>query len=381
MLPVALLLALSLTRGQGLPSGQVIASVQATAHADQTYALYLPANYTPARAWPLILAFDPGGRGQVPVERYQAAAEHYGFVVAGSNNSRNYSRENDTAVVSMASDVMARVHIDERRVYTAGMSGGARVALGTALASTGIAGVIASSAGYPDAMPRERVPFVIFATAGTEDFNHLEMRRLDAKLTSPHRLVIFEGGHTWLSSALAIEAVEWMEVQAMRAGIKPRDDEELATIFAKRQAAVRAIAAPAAELVALRSLLADFAGLADLSAESARAATLERDRDVAATLRAEAAADNHETDVLLRIKKLETRLAVASARDAALADLRREWKALSDDATSEVASPTRQLARRVIGLLGATITTRDADYLAVIRQYRLPRAERPQETP
>lgn len=108
MLPVSFLLAISLTQGAALPTGQVVASVRTTANPSQSYALYLPKGYTPTRAWPLILAFDLGGRGQTAVERYQAAAEQYGFVIAGSNNSRNYSRDNDAAVTSMASDVLTR---------------------------------------------------------------------------------------------------------------------------------------------------------------------------------------------------------------------------------------------------------------------------------
>ena len=55
--------------------------------------------------------------------------------------------------------------------------------------------MIASSAGFPDAEPRRSVKFAVFATAGTDDFNYLEMRRLDAALTSPHYLAVFEGGH------------------------------------------------------------------------------------------------------------------------------------------------------------------------------------------
>jgi hypothetical protein len=31
------------------------------------------------------------------------------------------------------------------------------------------------------------------------------------------------------------------------------------------------------------------------------------------------------------------------------------------------------MARRVLGLLGATITTKDKDYLKIIGEYRLPR--------
>jgi hypothetical protein len=72
-----------------LPAGQIIDRVACAADASQSYALYVPARYTPSRVWPVIFAFDPGGRGRTPVERYQIAAERYGFMVVGSNNSRN----------------------------------------------------------------------------------------------------------------------------------------------------------------------------------------------------------------------------------------------------------------------------------------------------
>ena len=120
----------------------------------------------------------------------------------------------------MSADVLSRVSINSRRIYTAGMSGGARVAFSVALASPSIAGVMASSAGYPDAQVREWLPFPVFATAGTEDFNHLEMRELDRRLKSAHHLEIFEGGHVWLSSDLAMMAVEWMELQGMKSGLR-----------------------------------------------------------------------------------------------------------------------------------------------------------------
>ena len=120
----------------------------------------------------------------------------------------------------MSADLDARFHIDEKRVYTAGLSGGARVAMMVALGTGKIAGVIASSAGWPDAVPRKSAPFAVFGTAGTDDFNYLEMRQLDRTLTTPHRVAIFDGGHTWLSSELAMEALEWMELQAMKSGLR-----------------------------------------------------------------------------------------------------------------------------------------------------------------
>src|SRR5262245_35710523 len=162
-----------------VPVGQIVDSVSCAADPSQSYALFLPREYSPQREWPVIFAFDPGARGRMPVERYQAAADRFGYVVAGSNNSRNGSNDIGKAVDAMTIDVMSRFAIDKRRVYVAGMSGGARVAFSVALGSSGhVAGVFASSAGYPDGTVRKTLPFPVFATAGTEDFNHLEMRQL-----------------------------------------------------------------------------------------------------------------------------------------------------------------------------------------------------------
>jgi len=118
----------------------------------------------------VIFAMDPGARGRIPVTQFQVAAEAYGYIVAGSNISRNGSWNSSLlAVQAMAADVGKRFVIDSKRIYAAGMSGGARVAMQVALTNNQIAGVIASSAGYPDSEPRKSVPFGIFATAGTED--------------------------------------------------------------------------------------------------------------------------------------------------------------------------------------------------------------------
>src|SRR5262249_55416872 len=149
-----------------LPTGQIIPDVKCAADASQSYALFLPSNYDAVRTWPVIFAFDPGARGRVPVERYQAAAEKYGYVVAGSNNSRNGSWEASAAAAqAMVQDVGSRFNVDSKLVYLAGMSGGSRVALAIALGNGQMAGVIASSAGFPDSKPRKAAPFPVFLTA------------------------------------------------------------------------------------------------------------------------------------------------------------------------------------------------------------------------
>jgi dienelactone hydrolase len=371
---LAWLLLLQVGMPARLPLGELVPDVKCVSDPAQSYALFLPADYTPDRAWPVIFAFDPGARGRTPVERYQAAAAAYGYIVAGSNNSRNGSPDVRPAVNAMTSDVLSRFNVDAKRIYLAGMSGGARVALGTALGSpVKIAGVIASSAGYPDSEPRKTLPFPVFATAGTEDFNHLEMRLLDRALTTPHYLAIFTGGHTWLSSDLAMEAVEWMEIQAMRSGLAARNDREIDRILAKRAARAAPDRHDAPALLELQAIAADFQGLRDVSSFAARAAVLARDKDVRAALRKNRDEDDREMSVLVDVKSAESRLLIADARAGALLELRQIWKSLAQQAQRPADSVERRLARRVLAALSAGVTTTDAEYLRIINEYRTAR--------
>ena len=289
LVPVVLALCAcaSSAAAQDLQRGTIVDPVQCAGDPAQTYALYLPSTYSPERTWSLLLAFHPAARGRLMAEKYRAAAEQYGYIVAASNNARNGPHAISAAAAqAMGTDVSRRFAIDPQRIYLTGMSGGARVALGMALANPGIAGVVASSAGYPDSQPRDKVAFAIFGTAGTEDFNHLEMRLLDRKLTSPHFLAVFEGGHTLPPDDIALDALEWMELQAMQSGRRRRDDALVGRILEKRRSGIAASSSVTDTVYLLRALVSDFKGLADVSAEAGRLEELSRQSDVKKALEA-----------------------------------------------------------------------------------------------
>jgi poly(3-hydroxybutyrate) depolymerase len=218
------------TSPEPLAKGQVIEKVVCAKTPEQSYALYLPSTYDAARKWPILYAFDPGARGKVPVTQFKEAAEKYGWIVVGSNNSRNGSGQSSVdAWNAINNDVAERFSVDERRTYATGFSGGARMALFFAVrCNECLAGVIAGSAGFPSSMtPDASMHFSIFAAAGTDDFNFSEVRSLDEPLTRAgiaHRIQAFAGRHEWLPPAVAMEAVEWMEVQAMKSGRRARDE-------------------------------------------------------------------------------------------------------------------------------------------------------------
>jgi len=360
---------------QAIPTGTIVDDVKCAADPSQSYALYLPSRYTPDRAWPVLLAFHPAARGRAMVEKYAAAAEQYGFIVAGSNNSRNGPWElQRAAVAAMPADVGRRFSVDPKRVYLTGMSGGSRVALEVALGKNDIAGVIASSAGYPDSQPRSRLPFPLFSTAGSEDFNYLEMRLLDRKLTTPHYLAIFEGGHTLPPDAIALDAIEWMELQAMKAGRRARDEALVDRLLQNRREAIGASTSDARTVHLLDALAADFQGPRDVSTEAARAKMLAKQPDVRKALDRERTADDEDWRTVSEIIEVERSLTDSDQRAQSLLRLRTELAKLSRAANAEDDNRSRSRARRLLRMItaGAAERVDDPEYRAILDQYRLP---------
>jgi predicted esterase len=364
--PLALILA------QALPSGTIVDDVKCAADQTQSYALYLPSQYTPDRQWNLLIAFHPGARGRAMVEKYQAAAERYGYIVAASNNSRNGPWSVSAAAVkAMTVDLSQRFSINPQRVYATGMSGGARVAMELALANTSVAGVIASSAGFPDSQARASVKFAVFATAGTDDFNYLEMRLLDRKLKSPHRLVIFDGGHTLPPDTVAMDAIEWMELQAMKTGSRQRNDELIDRLLERRRAAIASASSPVETVHLLDDFVADFTGLRDTSAESQRLKDLSQQGDVRKALSRERASDDGEMHMLLEIFELEAGLNDRDRHNDVMMSLRDRLSKLAKKASAAEESPERSQARRVLRSVtaGASGRVQDREYTQLLNEF------------
>ena len=359
--------------GQDIPRGQIVDSVKCSMDASQTYALYLPSNYSPDRKWKLILAFDPRGRGRAPLEQFKDAAEKYGYILAGSNNARNGPPEISlTAAGMMGSDVVKRFSIDMQRVYTAGLSGAARIAMKVAMDSNEMAGVIASSAGFPPGERNSDLSFVVFGTAGTEDFNYLEMRQLDEELSSPHRVVVFQGGHTWLPADLAMQAVEWLELQAMKSDKTPRDEKFLDRVFAARSAEVAAQPSEADTWEAAGAIVRDFEGLRDVSKFSAQADALQQKKSVLDALNKRHADEHFEAQLESELMDLQEGLEDGgSARAATLSQLKDRLTKLAQQAAGAEDSQQRRMARRLLsGIMVDSRSIPDKEYQQFVDSLR-----------
>lgn len=397
------LLTLSISAGaqtssspQSLPKGQVIDKVTCVRNPEQTYALYLPSKYDRTRKWPVIYAFDPSARGKTPVTHFKDAAEKYGWIVVGSNNSRNGSNQSPVdAWNALTTDVIERFSVDQSRAYATGLSGGARVALFFATRCNDcLAGVIAIGAGFPSSItPAASMHFSIFAAAGYDDFNFPEVRNLDGPLTKAgiaHRVEAFEGGHEWLPSAVASEALEWMEIQAMKSGRRARDKEfiEAAWQNALRKARDFEAAKKLYEAFqAYRALVETFSGLHDSSEAQQKFTEYKNAREVKDAIRDEQEQIKKQGDIEMQFWSL------VAARDRQSRDENRDSLAQNNsqdnrdsglDASvrlsgllsnlrkdSAVADDTgqRRVARRVLSGLTVALFERGTELLETLKLY------------
>jgi predicted esterase len=211
-------------------TGKVISEVSCLKDSSTKYALYLPENYSSSRTFPVILAFDPHGSGNLPLELYHELAEKYGYIFIGSNDSKNgvSISETNRIITSLFEEINSRFSIDTNRIYAMGFSGGARIASLIGLFRGGVSCVIGCGAGFPGINQPGKFQFDYIGFAGTYDFNMNELVRLDEQMVQlefNHALFLFDGIHEWPSKSLMEKAFLWTECCAMRKNQTPKNEK------------------------------------------------------------------------------------------------------------------------------------------------------------
>jgi dienelactone hydrolase len=163
--------------------------------------LYVPSKLQPGVQLPAIFIFDPAGDGFGAVELFAPSAELFGYVLIGSNNIKNGYDSTQYALELLINDVFRKGIVDQKQIYTAGFSGGARVAQMMAMLTGRVNAVISCGAGLsgqnPADLPKSTT---FFFAAGYEDFNFLEVNRSSAILKQARRPFLqynYDGKHAW----------------------------------------------------------------------------------------------------------------------------------------------------------------------------------------
>jgi len=217
-------------------AGKVHEHISCSANTLLTYALYLPSacnnrfdRSAAQKRFPVILAFDPHGDGSLPVKRFSSLAEKYGFILVGSNDSRNMQSPEESAAVvqAMFEEIENRLPVDTSAIYVMGFSGGSRVATAAAMYRPVVRGVIGCGAGFPSGVQPPEYKFDYFGIVGLGDFNLSEMVALDRTLDQMnfrHFLFEFDGIHGWPGKTMIEKAWSWQLFNSMRDGRLKKSD-------------------------------------------------------------------------------------------------------------------------------------------------------------
>ena len=201
-----------------------------------TYALYLPPGCSnrfdkssAQKRFPVVLAFDPGGSGSLPVKQFSSLAGKYGFILVGSNDSKNMQspEESEAVVQAMFEEIENRLPIDTSAIYVMGFSGGSRVATATAIYRPYVKGIIGCGAGFPSGVQPPNYKLNYFGIVGQGDFNLTEMTALDKTLSQMnfrHFILEFDGIHDWPGLREIEKAWDWHLFNAMKDGRLKKND-------------------------------------------------------------------------------------------------------------------------------------------------------------
>ena len=290
---LALSLAAAPAADDALPTGRIVDGITCLSSPSFTYSVYLPSGHSRERRWPVLLVFDPAARANFGAELFREPAERFGWIVMSSADTRSAGvtmRHNADAAAAMLGDADGRWATDRRRYYATGFSGGATIAWVVGREAGLLAGVIGCGGPFQDGVLPATATYDHFGAAGMLDFNYVSMITVDRLLGehgAAHRLEFFPGPHSWMPAPLAAEAVAWHEVQAMRRGLRGRDDVLLAALHGADCERARGLEAEGSPLAAMRrwqAVAATFDGLVGIDGARAEAARLAASPAVVAAL-------------------------------------------------------------------------------------------------
>ena len=204
------------------PKGKIIDSVSVGEGSRDTFSLYLPSQFSLNEQSSIVFIFEPAARGKVGITPFIKAAETYNYILVCSNDSKNgpYQRNFDISN-RLFNKIFAEFNIDKKRIYTAGFSGGSRLATTIAILTKKIQGVIACGAGMSKIsshLPFNET-FSYVGIVGDEDMNFSEMNENKIflkKLNIKNQLFIYEMNHKWPSQEQILNAFDWLQLEAYK---------------------------------------------------------------------------------------------------------------------------------------------------------------------
>jgi len=332
-------------------ASKVYSSVSCQLDTACKYALFLPPAYKKGTPCPILILFDPAGDGLFALNQFKDEAAKNGFIIAGSNNSKNGMTFDQTTAIfkSMISDLTTRFSVIKEAVYLGGFSGGSRVSAAIAFTESGIAGIVGCGAGLPGMNQKPKSKFSYLAVVGNQDFNYSEMVYLDKSLEQAgyqHHLLVFDGIHQWPPKDIIPEIFTWLRFDAMRQHAIAANRHEIDSFIDKTDSIAGTLSAKGKlpqKLSMYNKMVHFLQGLTDVTPIQTEIARLSSDKEVVAYIEKQAKLNELEQELQLKY--------TAAILNQPLAWWNKEVKSLEGLSLKTDNSDLSHVYKRVLGVL------------------------------
>jgi hypothetical protein len=217
-------------------SGAGIETVKAVEKTDfckldskNSYEVYIPERANPAEKLPLLVIIDSHGSGKFALDKFKQGAKQYPAVLIASNLVKNGFEGYDGAIRTLIEDVRQKYPVGET-VFMTGFSGGARMALGYALAHPLNGLILCGALASPDQINALRCP--VISISGMDDFNFMETAQyLFQEQSTPGNLKIelTNASHSWPDNQMLANAFSFLRLSCKSADIPSLQKSQIKT--------------------------------------------------------------------------------------------------------------------------------------------------------
>jgi dienelactone hydrolase len=206
---VALFLSLSSCTASNQYS-KIIPAVESTvfcrSDSTNTYELYIPERVGSQQKLPLLLILDAHGSGKFALNKFKDAANQYPVVLVASNIVKNGFEGYDGAIQTLIQDVRSNYPVGQT-VFVTGFSGGARMALGYALAHPVNGLILCGALAGADQIHAVHCP--VLSISGMDDFNFMETASYlfqEQSIPGNLKIELTDASHSWPDSLMLANA-------------------------------------------------------------------------------------------------------------------------------------------------------------------------------
>ncbi len=221
-----------------LKKGAVVDGLPINDSISESFAMYLPKDYSADKSWPILFVFDPEGRGINSARLFSQAAGIQGYLIAASNDiSRHDSLVTNIETASrLLEKVLRNFPIDENRVYAAGLEEGALVASALPAVYPKIKGILVVEDIWMNkdflSQNNKNQTFIGFASYISDSYNKFDENFPLFDILEYRSLIYnYPGKKMWPSSELLGHGLGSFTLQAMLDGSQTKDDEMINYLF------------------------------------------------------------------------------------------------------------------------------------------------------